>query len=111
MVRAREAWFETVGGPEVMQWRDTELAAPGPGEVLVRTTAVGLNFIDTYYRRGIYPAELPSRLGQEAAGVVEAVGPGAALAVGDRVASFGPDRGAYATPPARVPPGPSAGTP
>jgi NADPH2:quinone reductase len=97
MVRAREAWFESVGGPEVMQWRDTELAAPGPGEVLVRITAVGLNFIDTYYRRGIYPAALPSRLGQEAAGVVEAVGPGASLAVGDRVASFGPDRGAYAT--------------
>ena len=71
MVTAREAWFETVGGPEVIQWRETELAAPGPGEVLVRTTAVGLNFIDTYYRRGIYPADLPGRLGQEAAGVVE----------------------------------------
>jgi NADPH:quinone reductase len=97
MVRAREAWFDTVGGPEVLQWRETELAAPGPGEVLVRTTAVGLNFIDTYYRRGIYPADLPSRLGQEAAGVVEAVGPDVALAIGDRVASFGPDRGAYAT--------------
>lgn len=97
MVTAREAWFETTGGPEVIRWREAALPAPGPGEVLVRTTAVGLNFIDTYYRRGIYPAALPSRLGQEAAGVVEAVGPGAALAVGDRVANFGPDRGAYAT--------------
>lgn len=97
MVTAREAWFETTGGPDVIGWRDAALPAPGPGEVLVRTTAVGLNFIDTYYRRGIYPAELPSRLGQEAAGVIEAAGPGVALAIGDRVASFGPDRGAYAT--------------
>ncbi len=72
MVTAREAWIERTGGPEVIQWREAELPAPGAGEVLVRNTAIGLNFIDTYYRRGIYPAELPSRLGMEAAGVVEA---------------------------------------
>ncbi len=74
MVTAREAWFEATGGPEVIGWRDVELPPPGPGEALVRTTAIGLNFIDTYYRRGIYPAELPSGLGMEGAGVVEAVG-------------------------------------
>lgn len=86
------------GGPEVIEWEEVELPPPGEGEVRVRTTAVGLNFIDTYFRRGIYPAELPTGLGQEAAGVIETVGPGVtALAVGDRVASFGPDRGAYAT--------------
>ena len=97
MTQAREAWFETTGGPEVIAWRDVALPPPRPGEVLVRNTAVGLNFIDTYYRRGIYPAELPSRLGMEGAAVVEAVGPDVALKPGDRVAYFGPDRGAYAT--------------
>lgn len=98
MVTAREAWFERPGGPEVIQWRDVETPPPGPGEAQVRVTAVGLNFIDTYFRRGIYPAELPSRLGQEMAAVVESVGPGVeGVAPGDRVASFGPDRGAYAT--------------
>jgi NADPH2:quinone reductase len=97
MVTAREAWFEQTGGPEVIAWRETALAPPGPGEVLLRNTAVGLNFIDTYYRRGIYPADLPSRLGMEGAAVVEAVGPGVDLEVGERVGYFGPDRGAYAS--------------
>lgn len=98
MVSAREAWFTRTGGPEVIEWREVELPPPGPGEATVRTSAVGLNFIDTYFRRGIYPAELPSRLGQEMAGVVEAVGAGVdGVAVGDRVGMFGPDRGAYAT--------------
>ena len=95
---ARVATFSKTGGPEVIEWIDVDLPAPGPGEVRMRTTAVGLNYIDTYHRRGIYPVELPSGLGMEAAGVVEAVGEGVTgFAVGDRVATFGPVRGAYAT--------------
>lgn len=95
---ARVARIERTGGPAVIEWRDVNLPPPGPDEVRMRSTAVGLNFIDTYHRRGIYPVELPSGLGLEAAGVVEAVGAGVAgLAPGDRVATFGPGRGAYAT--------------
>lgn len=95
---ARVARIERTGGPEVIEWRDVNLPPPGPDEVRMRSTAVGLNFIDTYHRRGIYPVELPSGLGLEAAGVVEAVGASVAgLAPGDRVATFGPGRGAYAT--------------
>ncbi len=94
---ARVARFTTVGGPEVIEWVDVDLPAPGPGEVRFRSTAVGLNFIDTYHRRGAYPVPLPSGLGLEAAGVVEAVGEGAAFEAGDRVATFGPALGAYAT--------------
>lgn len=83
------------GGPEVMQWEQDELGEPRAGEALVRHTAIGLNFIDTYHRSGLYPLPLPTRLGVEAAGVVEAVGAGAALAAGDRVAYAG-NLGAYA---------------
>lgn len=81
----------------MLQWVDTDPGAPGPGEALVRHTAVGLNFIDTYHRSGLYPLKLPSGLGSEAAGVVEAVGPDVAdLAAGDRVAYAGGAPGAYA---------------
>jgi len=94
----RMARIERVGGPEVIQWVDVELPPPGPGEVRMRNTAVGLNFIDTYHRSGLYPVPLPSGLGGEAAGVVEAVGEGVTeFAPGDRVATFGPGLGAYAT--------------
>lgn len=94
---ARVARFERTGGPEVIEWADVDLPAPGPGELRVRATAVGLNYIETYHRRGIYPLSLPSGLGGEAAGVVEAIGEGAIdFAVGDRVAGFSP-MGAYAT--------------
>jgi len=94
----RMARIERVGGPEVIQWVDVELPPPGPGEVRMRNTAVGLNFIDTYHRSGLYPVPLPSGLGGEAAGVVEAVGDGVTeFAPGDRVATFGPGLGAYAT--------------
>ncbi len=65
----------TTGGPEVLQFVDAPVAAPGPGEVLMRQTAVGLNFIDTCCR-GLFPLALPYGLGLEAAGVVEAAGPG-----------------------------------
>jgi NADPH2:quinone reductase len=75
------------GGPEVLRWEDVEVGEPGPGEVRLRHTAVGLNYIDTYHRTGLYPVELPAILGREAAGVVEAVGPDVSdVAVGDRVA-------------------------
>jgi NADPH2:quinone reductase len=92
------AVIERTGGPEVIAWREEELPPPGPGEVRMRNTAVGLNFIDTYHRRGIYPVSLPSGLGLEAAGVIEAVGEGVHdLRPGDRVCCFGPAMGAYAT--------------
>jgi NADPH:quinone reductase len=86
------------GGPDVIEWMDIDLPAPGVGEVQMRNTAIGLNYIDTYHRRGIYPVALPSGLGLEAAGVVEAVGEGVkAFAIGQRVCTFGPVMGAYAT--------------
>lgn len=94
---ARVAVIEKTGGPEVIQWVERDLPPPGPGEVRVRHSAVGLNFIDTYHRSGLYPMPLPTGLGSEAAGVVEAVGEGVtALIVGDRVATYGPGLGAYA---------------
>jgi len=76
------------GGPEVMVWEDVEVGRPGPGEARIRHTAVGLNFIDTYHRSGLYPLPgLPAVLGREAAGVVEEIGEGVTdLAPGDRVA-------------------------
>lgn len=97
-MQARVVSLSRTGGPEVIEWIDVTLPAPAAGEVMVEQTAVGLNMIDTYHRRGIYPMALPSGLGVEAAGRVVAVGEGVtSLAVGDRVASFGPDLGAYAT--------------
>jgi NADPH:quinone reductase len=79
--------FEKTGGPEVLQLQDLPTPQPGPGQILVRNTAIGVNFVDTYFRSGLYAAELPSGLGQEAAGTIEAIGEGAEeWAVGDRVA-------------------------
>lgn len=75
------------GGPEVLRWEDVELADPGPGQVRLRQTAAGLNFIDVYYRTGLYKAELPLIPGVEGAGVVEAVGAGVTeIKPGERVA-------------------------
>jgi NADPH:quinone reductase len=83
------------GGPEKMCWEETEVGQPGPGEVRVRNTAVGLNYIDTYHRSGLYPMAMPLILGSEGAGVVEAVGPKVkGFKAGDRVAYAGPI-GAY----------------
>ncbi|HVE02849.1 MAG TPA: quinone oxidoreductase [Rhizomicrobium sp.] len=88
--------FEQVGGPEVLQFIDVELPAPGRGIARVKHTAVGVNFIDTYHRTGLYKLPLPSGLGSEAAGVVEAVGEGVSnVKPGDRVAYAGA-MGAYA---------------
>jgi len=82
----------------VLRYEDAEAGAPGQGEARVRHVAVGLNFADTYFRTGLYPAPLPAGIGVEAAGVVEAVGPDVAdIALGDRVAYTGSPLGAYAT--------------
>jgi NADPH2:quinone reductase len=89
--------FHKAGGPEVMQWEEVQVGKPGPGEARVRNTAVGLNYVDTYFRSGLYPApQLPSGLGAEGAGVVEEVGPGVTdLEPGDRVAYGNGPLGAY----------------
>ena len=86
------------GGPEAMRWEQVDLPVPGPGEALVRHTAVGVNYIDVYFRTGAYPPpQLPFTPGMEAAGVVEGLGEGVTdLAVGDRVAYAAPPPGAYA---------------
>lgn len=85
------------GGPEVLAWETVDLPSPAAGEATVRHHAVGLNFIDTYHRTGLYPLALPSGIGLEGAGVVEAVGPGVTeVKVGDRVAYAGGPVGAYA---------------
>ena len=85
------------GGPEVLRWEKIELPAPAPGEVRVRHTAIGLNFLDTYFRTGLYPLPLPAVLGSEAAGVVEAIGQGVTeVRKGDRVAYGTGPTGAYA---------------
>ncbi len=88
--------MENTGGPEVLQYRDVDLPDPGAGEVRVRHRAIGLNYIDTYHRTGLYPVSLPTGLGLEAAGVVEAVGPEVEnFCSGDRVAYTGARIGAY----------------
>ena len=88
--------IHTPGGPEEMKWEQLDLAPPGPGEVRVRHTAVGLNYIDTYHRSGAYKLPLPTGLGQEAAGVVEALGTGVTdLKAGQRVAYGTGPIGAY----------------
>jgi NADPH2:quinone reductase len=89
--------FSKAGGPEVMQWEEVNVPAPGAGEVQIRHKAVGLNYIDTYHRTGLYPLPLPSGIGLEAAGVVEAVGQGVTeFKAGDRVAYCNGPIGAYA---------------
>lgn len=89
--------FHQVGGPEVLRWESVEVGEPGPAEVRLRQHACGLNFIDVYHRTGLYPLPLPSGLGLEGAGVVEAVGSAVStLKPGDRVAYAGGPIGAYA---------------
>lgn len=95
---ARRAIVRAFGGPEAIELEDVTLPPPGPGEVRMRSIAIGLNFIDTYHRSGLYPIELPSLLGMESAGVIEAIGDGVqGFAVGERICTFGPERGSYAT--------------
>lgn len=97
---AKAVRMHRVGGPEVLELEDAQVGAPGAGQVRIRHVAVGLNYADTYFRNGTYPVPLPSGLGVEAAGVVEAVGEGVTqVAVGDRVTYTGfiNTLGAYST--------------
>jgi NADPH:quinone reductase len=88
--------FHEPGGPEVLQWEDVEVGEPGAGQARVRHEAAGLNFVDTYQRSGLYKVPLPSGLGSEGAGIVEAVGAGVTVVKpGDRVAYYGGPLGAY----------------
>jgi len=82
--------YHKQGGPEVLQFEEVQVGDPGPGQVRIRHTAIGVNFVDTYQRSGLYPMQLPQVAGNEGAGVVEAVGPGVSeLKAGDRVAYTG----------------------
>jgi NADPH:quinone reductase len=94
---AKAIQIKAVGGPEVMEYVDVEVGEPGPGEARVRQAACGLNYIDVYFRTGLYPQPLPAGLGMEGAGTVEAVGEGVThVKPGDRVAYAGRPPGAYA---------------
>lgn len=97
-MRAHAIRFERTGGPEVLRWKEVEVPAPGPGEALLRQTAIGVNFIDVYHRTGLYPVpSFPSGIGMEAVGVVEAIGPGVTeVSPGDRVAYASLPIGGYA---------------
>src|SRR5262252_4425475 len=89
--------FAKTGGPEILEWQQIEVGKPGQDQVRLRHTAVGLNYIDTYHRSGLYQLPMPSGLGSEGAGVVEEVGPGVSgLKAGDRVAYAGGPIGSYA---------------
>jgi NADPH2:quinone reductase len=94
----RAVRFERTGGPDVLELVELDRPAPGPGEVLIRNEAIGINFIETYQRSGLYPLPLPSGLGEEGSGIVEAVGDGVTrVRPGDRVAyATGAGLGAYA---------------
>ena len=97
-MKAIRAEFTQTGGPEVITMHEVDVPAPGPGEVTIVQSAVGINYIDTYHRSGIYPANVPGGLGLEAAGTIAALGEGVSgLSEGDRVATFGPAMGAYAS--------------
>ena len=96
-ISSRAIRIDATGGPETMQLRQIEVPAPGPGELRIRHHAVGLNYIDVYFRTGLYPMALPATLGMEAAGVVESVGEGVTgFRPGDRVAYVAAAPGSYA---------------
>ncbi|MGE0736266.1 MAG: quinone oxidoreductase [Alphaproteobacteria bacterium] len=97
-VRAHRFIFEQPGSPDVLKWVEAEVGAPGDGQVRLRQTAIGLNYIDTYHRSGLYKMPLPSQIGLEAAGIVEAIGKGVkGFKVGDRVAYGFGAIGGYST--------------
>jgi NADPH2:quinone reductase len=96
MMKVNAIRIHEFGGPEVLRFEGVDLPEPAPGEARIRHTAIGLNFIDTYHRSGLYPADLPAGLGSEAAGEVEAVGPGVTeVRPGDRVVYTGRPADAY----------------
>jgi NADPH2:quinone reductase len=97
MTTARAIRIHEAGGPEVLRLETIDLDAHGPDEVQIRQTAVGFNYIDVYQRKGLYPLQMPTGLGHEAAGVVEAVGADVSdIKIGDRVAYMNAGLGAYA---------------
>ncbi len=86
------------GGPEVLEIKEIKLNDPKSGEVLIKNEAIGLNYIDTYHRSGLYPVELPSNIGMEGAGIIEKIGPNEKdFKVGDRVAYASMPIGSYST--------------
>lgn len=96
MTQTRAVRFHETGGPEVLKVENIELADPGPGEVRIRHKAIGVNFVDTYFRSGLYPASLPSGVGMEASGIIEAVGEGVdSKRIGDRIVYGSGPAGAY----------------
>ena len=98
MTKARVVSLDKLGGADVIQVIDKELPPPAKGEVQIRQTAIGFNFIDIYQRSGFYPLELPTGLGHEAVGVVESLGEGVTgLKVGDRIMYMNAGIGAYAS--------------
>ena len=97
-MKAHAIRFSRTGGPEVLSYEEVEVGDPGDGQVLLRQTAIGVNYVDTYHRSGLYPMPLPSGLGQEACAVVEKVGKGVkGLKAGDRVAYASAPIGSYST--------------
>ena len=97
-MKAHAIRFSQTGGPEVLSYDEVEVGDPGEGQVLLRQTAIGVNYIDTYHRSGLYPLPLPSGLGQEGCGVVEKIGKGVkGLKAGDRVAYASAPIGSYST--------------
>ena len=95
-MKANAIRLHEFGGPEVLSWEEVEVPEPDEGKAQIRHTAIGLNFIDTYHRTGLYPVDLPTGLGSEAAGVVEAVGPHVTeIGIGDRVGDTGMPADSY----------------
>lgn len=95
-MKANAMRIHEFGGPEVLRWEEVDVAEPGEGEAQIRHTAIGVNFIDVYHRTGLYPVDLPTGLGSEASGIVEAVGSGVEdVNVGDRVVYAGRPADAY----------------
>jgi len=95
-MKAHAIRIHEYGGPDVLRWEEADVPKPGCGEALIRHTAIGLNFIDTYHRTGLYPIDLPTGLGREAAGIVESIGPDVTdVAIGDRVVYAGGPLGSY----------------
>ena len=96
VMKSKAIRIHEYGGPEVLRFEEVEVAEPGEGEARIRHTAIGLNYIDTYHRIGLYPMELPTGLGSEAAGVIDAVGPGVTdVKPGDRVVYTGRPADSY----------------
>ncbi|MCW5773498.1 MAG: quinone oxidoreductase [Rhodospirillaceae bacterium] len=97
-MKAHAIRIAKTGGPEVLSYEEVEVGDPGPGELLLRQVAIGVNFVDTYYRSGLYPIALPTAIGQEGCGVIEKLGKGVkGFKVGDRVAYASSPTGSYAT--------------